>query len=626
MDFNKLLEGVDKGAQQMLSVYERSLPQVQNATQAVVDASGAVAGAGAGVRDAVNAHKDAVLQAGQASDNLAEAQGALEKIKLEETYKADAAFRPQLQEAIKAQDNLEGIRRLQQMQQEHDRNTAKIAAAVQKENTNPLTAIFDGTWSERKALEAANTALKEGMAVQAGAVQLGGMRMNQMLSNEANLRKLTSQRQFEAETDLVTAKVAQTKAINKQKVTESDLADMQTVYGLSKDQVSALATALNAQSSMASAGIDMYKSVINTQLLKANLGQMQRQFKKEDDYYAEIKATSDELATMGIKITPERLMNPENLTTEEQGAVRTALTKRAFGDNKIQTYNSFAAKAAYDQSAQSKLLASTQIWRQLKQTQLSERINNEKDAVKKSALMQEMTKLPNVPVTDMDKAEVIQVMQDTENQMENVDASQQFSMGLYALNDPRATLASGERATFQELKANGTLNLTNTQFFDSIPVSFELGGSQPAKTISANFDAVANAMVTKSKADPNFALTSDNVQKVAEDMVRIFNFQNATANANPNIPFNPKSLSFKDVDTGAGAKTFFGGYASDSQTVNMSNPQTAYVMLENRIKRAILASKEAATQGSGMAQGRLGMGAGGFAETLNNNPTDGGWR
>ncbi|UNI71186.1 hypothetical protein P5_0009 [Aeromonas phage P5] len=595
VDFNKLLSGVEKGAQGMLNVYERSLPQVENATQAVVDASGAVAGAGAGVKDAVNAHKDAVLQAGQASDQLAEAQGALEKIKLEETYKADTAFRPQLQEAIKAQDNLEGIRRLQQMQNEYDRNNQKIAKAVQKENTNPIAAIFDGTWSERKALEAANVALKDGMAVQAGAVQLGSMRMTQMLSNESNLRKLMSQREFEASTDLATAKVVQAKALNKQKVTESDLNDMQVVYGLSKDQVSAMTTALNAQASMASAGIDMYKSVINTQLLKANLGQMQRQFKKEDDYYAEIKATSDELATMGIKITPERLMTPENLTTEEQGAVRTALTKRAFGDNKIQTYNSFVAKAAYDSSAQSKLMAGTQIWYQLKASQLDAAINDEKDMAKKTAMMQQRSKLSNVPVTDQDKAEVVSVLLETEQQMEKVDASPQFAMGMYALNDPRATLASGERATFQELKANGTLNLTNPVFFDSIPVSFEVAGNNPSKTVSANFDAIANNMVAKAKQPDNkFDLNSSVIQSVAEDMVRIFNFQNATANANPNIPFNPKSISLKDVDTGAGAKTFFGGYATENQTVDLSNPQTAYVMLENRIKRAILASQEAA--------------------------------
>lgn len=620
MNFDKLLAGVDKGAQGMLNVYEQALPKVEGATQAVVDAAGAVAGAGAGVRDAANAHKDAVLQAGQASDKLAEAQGALEQIKLEETYKADTAFRPQLEAAIKAQDNLEGIRRLQQMQSEYDRNNAKIAKAVQKENTNPLTAIFDGTWSERKALEAANVALKDGMAVQAGAVQLGAMRMNQMLSNESNLRKVMSQREFQASTDLNTAKVVQAKALNKQKVTESDLQDMQTVYGLSKDQVSAMATALNAQTSIASAGVDMYKSVINTQLLKANLTQMQRQFKKEDDYFAEIKATSDELATMGIKITPERLMTPENLTTEEQGAVRTALTKRAFGDNKIQTYNSFAAKAAYDSSAQSKLLAGTQIWYQLKSSQLDKAINDEKDTVRKTALMQQRSKLSNVPVTDQDKAEVISVLLDTEKEMETVDASKQFTMGMYALNDPRATLASGERATFQELKASGTLNLSNANFFDSIPVSFEVAGSQPAKTVSANFDAVADNMVAKAKnKDSGFELNSSTIQSVAEDMVRIFNFQNATANANPNIPFNPKTVSLKDVDTGAGAKTFFGGYAPDTQTVNLNNPQTAYVMLENRIKRAMLASQEAAKlAGSGMAQGRFGL-------KPDSNKDNGGW-
>ena len=91
-------------------------------------------------------------------------------------------------------------------------------------------------------------------------------------------------------------------------------------------------------------------------------------------------------------------------------------------------------------------------------------------------------------------------------------------------------------------------------------------------------------------------------------MVRIFKFQNANANANPNLPFNPKTVSFKEVDVGGGSKGFFGGYAPDKQTVDMSNPQTAYVMLENRIKRAILASQEAAKLAStGMAQGRLGL-------------------
>ena len=311
MDMNKLLAGVESGAEKMLNVYERALPGVQQQTQAVVNAAGAVAGAGAGVKDAVGAHKDAVMQAGQASDKLADAQGKLEQIKLEETFANDNKFRGQLDSAIKSQDNLAGIKRLEQMQTEHQRNTSKLVELVKRENTNPIMSLIDGTYAERKALENANVALKEGMAVEAGAVQLGAMRMDQLLSNENNRRKLMTQQAFNAATELNTAKVIQTKAINKQKVTESDLQDMQTIHGLSKDQVSALTTALNATTSMAAAGVDMYKSIINTHMLKANLETMRRQFKRDDEYEAELKATSDQLAAMGVKITTERLKNPE---------------------------------------------------------------------------------------------------------------------------------------------------------------------------------------------------------------------------------------------------------------------------------------------------------------------------
>ena len=196
MDMNKLLAGVESGAEKMLNVYERALPGVQQQTQAVVNAAGAVAGAGAGVKDAVGAHKDAVMQAGQASDKLADAQGKLEQIKLEETFANDNKFRGQLDSAIKSQDNLAGIKRLEQMQAEHQRNTSKLVELVKRENTNPIMSLIDGTYSERKALENANVALKEGMAVEAGAVQLGAMRMDQLLSNENIRRKLMTQQAF----------------------------------------------------------------------------------------------------------------------------------------------------------------------------------------------------------------------------------------------------------------------------------------------------------------------------------------------------------------------------------------------------------------------------------------------
>lgn len=594
MDMNKLLAGVESGAEKMLNVYERALPGVQQQTQAVVNAAGAVAGAGAGVKDAVGAHKDAVMQAGQASDKLADAQGKLEQIKLEETFSNDNKFRGQLDSAIKSQDNLAGIKRLEQMQAEHQRNTSKLVELVKRENTNPIMSLIDGTYSERKALENANVALKEGMAVEAGAVQLGAMRMDQLLSNENNRRKLMTQQAFNAATELNTAKVIQTKAINKQKVTESDLQDMQTIYGLSKDQVGALTTALNATTSMAAAGVDMYKSVINTHMLKANLETMRRQFKRDDEYEAELKATSDQLAAMGVKITTERLKNPENLTTEEAGAVRTALSTRAFGDNNLQTYNSLSARAAYDSAAQSKLLAGTQLWYQRKAAQLDEQIATTKDGAAKANLITLRSKLQPLPQNDFDKAEIVAVVMDAERKMEKEDATDQFAYNMYALSDPRATDASGERTTFQALKANGALVLDNALMFDSIPVNFAVAGNAPGRTVSANFDAVADSMVAKSKTDPNFKLSSESIQSVAEDMVRIFKFQNANANANPNLPFNPKTVSFKEVDVGGGSKGFFGGYSPDKQTVDMSNPQTAYVMLENRIKRAILASQEAA--------------------------------
>lgn len=594
MDITKLLTGVETGAEKLLSVYERALPGVQQQTQAVVNAAGAVAGAGAGVKDAVGAHKDAVMQAGQASDKLADAQGKLDQIKLEETFANDNKFRGQLDSAIKSQDNLAGIKRLEQMQVEHQRNTSKLVELVKRENTNPLRSLIDGTYTERKALENANIALKEGMAVEAGAVQLGAMRMDQLLSNENNLRKLMTQQAFNAATELNTAKVIQTKAINKQKVTESDLQDMQTIHGLSKDQVSALTTALNATTSMAAAGVDMYKSVINTHMLKANLETLRRQFKREDEYEAELKATSDQLAAMGVKISTDRLRNPENLTTEEAGAARTALSTRAFGDNNLQTYNSLSARAAYDSAAQSKLLAGTQLWYQRKAAQLDEQIATTKDGAAKANLITLRSKLQPLPQNDLDKAEIVAVVMDAEKKMEKEDATEQFVYNMYALSDPRATDASGERTTFQALKANGALVLDNALMFDSIPVNFAVAGNAPGRTVSANFDAVADSMVAKSKTDPNFKLSSESIQSVAEDMVRIFKFQNANANANPNLPFNPKTVSFKEVDVGGGSKGFFGGYAPDKQTVDMSNPQTAYVMLENRIKRAILASQEAA--------------------------------
>ncbi len=594
MDINKLLAGVEQGEQKMLSVYERALPGVESQTQAVVNAAGAVAGAGGGVRDAVNAHKDAVMQAGQASDKLADAQGKLDQIKLTETFEADNKFRGQLTEAIKAQDNLAGIKRLEQMQAEYQRNSQKIIQAVQKENTNPIQSIFDGTYSERKALENANIQLKDAMTVEAGAVQLGAARIDQLLSNESNLRRLTTEQQFKAATELNTAKVIQAKAINKQKVTESDLNDMQTIYGLSKDQVSAMATALNATTSMASAGIDMYRSVINTQMLKANLETMRRQFQKEDEFDAELSAVSDQLASIGVKISPTRLRNPEGLTTEEAGAVRTALSTRAFGDNNLQTYNSLSARAAYDSAAQSKLLAGTQLWYQRKAAQLDEQIANTKDGAAKANLITLRSKLQPLPQNDFDKAEIAATVIDAEKKMETVDASEEFAYNMYALSDPRATDASGERTTFQALKANGALALDNPQLFDSIPVNFTVAGNNPGRTVSANFDAVADGLVAKSKSDTTFKLSSESIQSVAEDMVRIFKFQNATASANPNLPFNPKTVSFREVDVGGGSKGFFGGYAPDKQTVDMSNPQTAYVMLENRIKRAILASQEAA--------------------------------
>lgn len=595
MDMTKLLTGVEAGAEKMLNVYERALPGVQQQTQAVVNAAGAVAGEGAGVKDAVGAHKDAVMQAGQASDKLADAQGKLEQIKLEETFANDNKFRGQLDSAIKSQDNLAGIKRLEQMQAEHQRNTSKLVELVKRENTDPIMSLIDGTYSERKALENANIALKEGMAVEAGAVQLGAMRMDQLLSNENNRRKLMTQQAFNAATELNTAKVIQTKAINKQKVTESDLQDMQTIYGLSKDQVGALTTALNATTSMAAAGVDMYKSVINTHMLKANLETMRRQFKREDEFEAELKATSDQLAAMGVKISTERLKNPENLTTEEAGAVRTALSTRAFGDNNLQTYNSLSARAAYDSAAQSKLLAGTQLWYQRKAAQLDEQIANTKDGAAKANLITLRSKLQPLPQNDFDKAEIVAVVMDAEKRMEKEDATEQFAYNMYALSDPRATDASGERTTFQALKANGALVLDNALMFDSIPVNFAVAGNAPGRTVSANFDAVADSLVAKSKTDPNFKLSSESIQSVAEDMVRIFKFQNANANANPNLPFNPKTVSFKEVDVGGGSKGFFGGYAPDKQTVDMSNPQTAYVMLENRIKRAILASQEAAS-------------------------------
>lgn len=608
MDMNKLLAGVESGAEKMLNVYERALPGVQQQTQAVVNAAGAVAGAGGGVRDAVNAHKDAVMQAGQASDKLADAQGKLEQIKLEETFANDNKFRGQLDSAIKSQDNLAGIKRLEQMQAEYQRNTSKLVELVKRENTNPIMSLLDGTYSERKALENANVALKEGMAVEAGAVQLGAMRMDQLLSNENNRRKLMTQQAFNAATELNTAKVIQTKAINKQKVTESDLQDMQTIYGLSKDQVGALTTALNATTSMAAAGVDMYKSVINTHMLKANLETMRRQFKREDEFEAELKATSDQLAAMGVKISTDRLKNPENLTTEEAGAVRTALSTRAFGDNNLQTYNSLSARAAYDSAAQSKLLAGAQLWYQRKAAQLDEQIATTKDGAAKANLITLRSKLQPLPQNDFDKAEIVAVVMDAEKKMEKEDATDQFAYNMYALSDPRATDASGERTTFQALKGSGALVLDNALLFDSIPVNFAIAGNAPGRTVSANFDAVADSMVAKSKTDPNFKLSSDSIQSVAEDMVRIFKFQNANANANPNLPFNPKTISFKEVDVGGGSKGFFGGYAPDKQTVDMSNSHTAYVMLENRIKRAILASQEAAKlANAGMAQGRLGL-------------------
>ena len=594
MDMTKLLTGVEAGAEKMLNVYERALPGVQQQTQAVVNAAGAVAGAGAGVKDAVGAHKDAVMQAGQASDKLADAQGKLEQIKLEETFANDNKFRGQLDSAIKSQDNLAGIKRLEQMQAEHQRNTSKLVELVKRENTNPIMSLIDGTYAERKALENANVALKEGMAVEAGAVQLGAMRMDQLLSNENNRRKLMTQQAFNAATELNTAKVIQTKAINKQKVTESDLQDMQTIYGLSKDQVSALTTALNATTSMAAAGVDMYKSVINTHMLKANLETMRRQFKREDEFEAELKATSDQLAAMGVKISTERLKNPENLTTEEAGAVRTALSTRAFGDNNLQTYNIISARAAFDSAAQSKLLAGTQLRYQRNAAQLDEQIANTKDGAAKANLIALRSKLQLLPQNDFEKAEIAAIIMDTERRMEKEDATEQFAYNMYALSDPRATDASGERTTFQALKANGALVLDNALMFDSIPVNFAVAGNAPGRTVSANFDAVADSMVAKSKTDPNFKLSSESIQSVAEDMVRIFKFQNANANANPNLPFNPKTVSFKEVDVGGGSKGFFGGYSPDKQTVDMSNPQTAYVMLENRIKRAILASQEAA--------------------------------
>lgn len=609
MDMNKLLAGVEAGAEKMLNVYERALPGVQQQTQAVVNAAGAVAGAGAGVKDAVGAHKDAVMQAGQASDKLADAQGKLEQIKLEETFANDNKFRGQLDSAIKSQDNLAGIKRLEQMQAEHQRNTSKLVELVKRENTNPLMSLIDGTYAERKALENANVALKEGMAVEAGAVQLGALRMDQLLSNENNRRKLMTQQAFNAATELNTAKVIQTKAINKQKVTESDLQDMQTIYGLSKDQVGALTTALNATTSMAAAGVDMYKSVINTHMLKANLETMRRQFKREDEYEAELKATSDQLAAMGIRIPVERLRNPENLTTEEAGAVRTALTTRVFGENQVSTYNTWAARAQYDSAAQGKLLAGNQLWYQANIQNLQAELNKTKpNTAQYTALQNRISTLKPYPENDIEKAEVVRIINDAEKKMEKEDATEQFAYNMYALSDPRATDASGERTTFQALKANGALVLDNALMFDSIPVNFAVAGNAPGRTVSANFDAVADSMVAKSKTDPNFKLSSESIQSVAEDMVRIFKFQNANANANPNLPFNPKTVSFKEVDVGGGSKGFFGGYAPDKQTVDMSNPQTAYVMLENRIKRAILASQEAAKLAStGMAQGRLGL-------------------
>lgn len=609
LDINKLLGGVDQGVDQMQAILKSGSPGVQAGVAGIQGSAGAIAESANAVKGAANAHMAAVAAGETSANRLATERTKLEQVMLAEKFEGDTAFAPKLKAAIKASGNEEGMQRIKKYQQTAVKVQESLESNIQKSNASPVSSLFDGTYQALQTDRATQEQLAKGLSLEVATQELADRRINSMLSNEENMRKLMSKRQYQASKEVSAATLLHTKAINRQKVTEADLADLQTVYNIDKDKMSALTTALNAQMTIMNQGINVAQSLLGAQMTKMQLSGMAQTYKKEEDLQAHFQHLSDMATASGKSLPVAVLNNPQLMTPEHQGLFLTLSNESTFGTGKgnPNTYDTFAGLAAYDNDARRKKVAMDQLWYDGTTKSLMDELANPKTTeMRKAEIGELLKKVPKTPATPNDKSIAMDVFAATQTKLEKEDASVAFNGNMFALTSPLATNADGTTTTFKELAATGTINLKNPNLLDSLGVNWTVAGRNPERAVETQFDTVASGLISQGKRNDGFKLTSSTVASVADDLARVYKFQIATAGANPAFPFAPKTLSFKGIDTAAGDMGVFGGYSRMEGSVDITNPQTLQMMLQNRVDRAMKEAAlqaQAATEVGGATQG-----------------------
>lgn len=614
-DINSLLGTVDQGLNSMTALLKSNTPGIQAGIANVQGGAGQIAASAEAVKAVTQEHIAAVAAGEQSANTLATKKTELEQILLEEKFASDQKFKPKFDAAVSAMGNEEGMQRIKQYQQKTVKVQQNLEDNIQKSNANPIASLFDGTLQALQTGRATQEQLAKGLSMEVATQDLAEKRLNSMLSNEENSRKFMSERNFQKSKELSTANLLHVKAINRQKVTESDIADLTAIYNMDKDQVSAMTTALNASMSLMNQGLNVAQSVVQGQMVKMQLAGMAQTYTKDEERTQYLQQMSDMAKTLGFNLPITKLRNPETLTTEEQGLFLTIQNRMSFGTGSKdpKTYDQLTASAAYDTDKRYKKMAVDTLWRDAEVGKIHERLAVKDIPInERMELEKKLNALPQTPVTPMDKQTALELYGETTKDIETKDAAPVIQRNMFALTSPLATNSDGSTVSFKDLTNNGALVLKNPDLMDTLGVNWNLTGANASKAIETQFDTIATGLISAAKRKDGFNLTEATIQQTADDLARVYKFQIATASSNPNFPFHPKTLAFKGVDLGNGESRMFGGYDTIPSTLDITNPQSLQVMLQNRVQRRMTEAAQAA-QADKAAGSVLSIGMGGGA-------------
>ncbi len=593
-----LLSGVDQGQKRAEDVYSSLAPGIQSGVADLKGSAGQISESAKELEAVTRGHMAATAAGEASAATLATKQSELEQIILTETYNADKMFKPQYEQAVAAVDNVGGLQRIAQYQRKATETQAKLEQDIKKSNENPLGSLFDGTYQSLQTGRATQEQLAKGLSIEVTTQQLSQNRLQSMLSNEENMRKFTTEAKYQKSIEISTANLVHVKAVNRQKVTESDVEDMARIYGLDKDKTAALATALNAQMSLMSQGVDVARSLSQSQLVKMQIASAHQTYSTNEELTDHFQQIHDMGKSLNFDLPVAKMRHPELMNTEEQSLYLTLSNRFTFGtkENATDNYNATAIKAPYNRDAATRKLGMDDNWHSTLYNNIQDKIDLATNEADKLLLKEQQRKLKLVPETPNEMQEAFEFWSNLEKDVEKVDATDAIDAGLFALTSPVAVNADGSVVTFKDLSANGTLQLKNPDLMDTLGVDWNVNGEKAGKLFDAKFETIAASLESAAKRKDGFNLTEQTVMQVAEDLARIHKFQVATGASNPNFPLKPKTLAIKGIDLGNGESKFFGGYNKVPTTLDITNPQTMFVMLQNRLQRRMVEAANSARQ------------------------------